>query len=141
VTALAVGDHTYDFNFFKIVSDSFLITTAFFGAFGMNQIIQGKYVKEGLLNEFQRFRRETLALWWNALGRAVSLIPGLKSLGLGMQLSFGGVVTLPLALKGVGMKAYNEQTRRIFDANARGEEAPSPSLCQRILTSFNLRFR
>ena len=139
VTALVIGDHSYNFNFVKILSDSFLITTAFFGAFGMNQILLGSFLKKGELSELRRFRRESTALWWNAIGRAVSLVPGLKQLGLGMQLSFGLFSTLPLAIKSLSQPRFNARTKEIFEANTSGQPLRASTVCQRLLEGLNLK--
>lgn len=119
--ALGLTEHAW--SVVELVSKSGVMTVAFYLAFGLDQVAMAQLAGRGEVSAHLRFKIETVAVFWNNFWRVASALPGLYALGLGMQLSWGALVTLPLYVKLARLEKMNEKTRDLFIANSKAPAA------------------
>jgi len=135
LVALASGNVGFKFGFINMLSASFLSTVIFFYGYGLTQILIGQFNLNGQISEYQRFRLESVGAYWSNLGRSISLIPGLESVGRYMMGAWGLFVTTPLIMRSMGAKKYAEHTSKIFESNRRMILPDGIGPCDKLLSS------
>lgn len=108
-----------------LLMKSGVMTTAFYLAFGLDQVILAQLTSRGEITPLLRQKAESTAGFWNNFWRVTSAIPGLYSLGIGMQLAWGVVITAPLYWKLDQLEKLGFKIQTLFEKNQL-EKSPVP---------------
>lgn len=109
---------THDsWDFLDLVMKSGVMTTAFYLAFGLDQVILAQLTSRGEITPLLRQKVESVAGFWNNFWRVGSSVPGLYGLGVGMQLAWGAIITAPLYWKLHQLEKMNRETKALFEKN------------------------
>jgi hypothetical protein len=100
-----------------LVMRSGVMTSAFYLAFGLDQVILAQLTSRGEITPLLRQKAESTAGFWNNFWRVTSAVPGLYSLGIGMQLAWGALVTAPLYWKLNQLEKMSLNIRNLFKKN------------------------
>lgn len=104
-------------DFLDLVMKSGVMTSAFYLAFGLDQVILAQLTSRGEITPLLRQKIESTAGYWNNFWRVASSVPGLYGLGVGMQLAWGAVITAPLYWKLDQLEKRNRETEALFERN------------------------